>query len=346
MTEAIRIGIIGAGGIVRDRHLPGFSRIEGVEVTAVCNRTPESTERIADEYGIRYRLGDWRELIAHPEVNAVLVGTWPYLHRDASLAALAAGKPVFCQARMARNASEARQMRDAQRASGLPAMLCPPPHGMKWDRAIKRLLAEGCIGTPLSIRIQSLHGRYLDPHAPLSWRQDKALSGYNTLTLGIYAEVIRRWFGDHVSLQAVSRTHVKQRVEPTSGLLEEVQIPDTVWMTAELACGAIAEYSLSGTAHAAPSDRIEMYGAEGTLVYEIEADRVLGAKYPGDPLKELPLSDDESNGWEVELDFIRAVRGERAPEPSFEDGVAYMDVVEATARSTLTGRRIVLPLGD
>ncbi|NUN98596.1 MAG: Gfo/Idh/MocA family oxidoreductase, partial [Candidatus Omnitrophica bacterium] len=127
MTEMVRIGIIGAGGIVRDRHLPGLSRIDSVEVIAVCNRTSESTARIADAYGIRYRLEDWREVIAHPEVNTVLIGTWPYLHRDASVAALQAGKPVFCQARMARNASEARQMRNAQRASGLPAMLCPPP---------------------------------------------------------------------------------------------------------------------------------------------------------------------------------------------------------------------------
>jgi predicted dehydrogenase len=346
MTTQLRLGIIGAGAIVRERHLPGFKAIEGVEITAVSNRTADSTQRVANEFCIPHCLEDWRELIHHPEVDAVVIGTWPYLHAEASIETLRAGKPVFCQARMARNAAEARAMRDAQRASGKAAMLCPAPHGMKWGQSMKRLLSEGAVGEVLTIRVQSMHGRLLDPHAPLHWRQDRALSGFNVLTLGIYAEVVRRWFGDHRSVQAVAQTFIRERVEPNSGLLEKVEIPDAVWMTAEMASGAVAQYSLSGIAHAASSDRIEVYGSKGTLIYDMGSDVLLAAEFPQGSLKEMPLSDDESSGWEVELDFVRAVRGERPPEPSFEDGVAYMDVVEATALSCRTGSRVHLPLGD
>ncbi|KXK29174.1 MAG: Gfo/Idh/MocA family oxidoreductase [Candidatus Omnitrophica bacterium] len=346
MSDKIRIGIIGAGGIVRERHLPGLARIEGVEITAVCNRTPESTRRVADEYGIPLRFPDWNEVIQSPLVDAVLIGTWPYLHMEATLEAFALGKPVFSQARMARNAQEARIMRDAQRKTGLPAMLCPPPHGMKWDRSMRRLLDEGYVGRVATIRIHSLQSRYLDPHAPLAWRQDCHLSGYNVLTLGIYAEVVRRWFGDHASIQATGQILTEERVEPVSGLMERVHIPDAVWVNARMASGAVAQYSLSGIAHAAGGDRIEVYGSEGTLVYDIDNECLLGARLDERTLKELPLSDDESRGWEVELDFIRVVRGEKEPDPSFEDGVAYMDVVEATARSCQSGMRIELPLED
>lgn len=346
MHNPIRIGIIGAGGIVRERHLPGLRKISGVEIVAVCNRSRESTERVAREYDIPLCFEDWHALVRDDRVNAVVIGAWPYLHKEASIEALSAGKPVFCQARMARDTAEARAMRDAQRATGLPAMICPAPHGMRWDLSMRRLLAEEYIGRPLSIRVTSMHGRYLDSHSPLSWRQDAILSGRNVLTLGIYAEVVRRWFGECLSVQATSQTLTQQRVEPLSGMLEPVRIPDAVWMMAEMACGAIAQYSLSGISHAAPSDRIEMYGSQGTLLYDVDADRVWGARVGEGSLKELALPDDESKGWEVELDFIRVLRGEKAPEPSFEDGVAYMDVVDATARSCRSGSRIPLPLGD
>lgn len=346
MHEPIRIGIIGAGGIVRERHLPGFSKISGVEIIAVCNRSVESSRRICQEYGIPKWFEDWHELIGDEQVDAVVIGAWPYLHKEASLTALMAGKPVFCQARMARDAAEARSMRDAQRSTGLPAMICPAPFGMKWGVSMRRLLDEGYIGEPLTIRVISMHGRYLDPHSPLTWRQDAMLSGRNVLTLGIYAEVVRRWFGETLSVQATCQTFTRERVEPVSGMLEPVRIPDAVWMVAEMACGAVAQYSLSGIAHAAPTDRMEVYGSKGTLVYEMNPERILGARLNEGGLKELALPDDESRGWEVELDFIRVLRGEKAPEPSFEDGVAYMDVVDATARSCWSGSRIPLPLGD
>lgn len=342
----LRLGFIGAGGIVKERHLPGFRAIDGVDLVAVCNRTPESTRRVADEWGIANCLEDWRDIIRHPEVDAVVIGTWPYMHSEMSIEILHAGKPVFCQARMARDADEARLMRDAQRASGKVAMLCPPPMGLKWDRTMRRLLAEGFVGNVLTVRVTSMHGRYLDPHAPLTWRQDHNLSGLNVLTLGIYAEVVRRWFGDHRSVQATSQTLTPRRVDPTSGLLEPVQIPDAVWVHAELDSGAIVQYSLSGIAHAAPTDRIEVYGSEGTLIYDFVTETIQGVRKDQGDLKELAVLDDESCGWEVELDFVRAVRGEKPPQPSFEDGVAYMDVVDATARSCRSGHRISLPLGD
>jgi predicted dehydrogenase len=191
-----------------------------------------------------------------------------------------------------------------------------------------------------------MNGAYLDHGAPLHWRQNKDLSGYNVLALGIYAEVIRRWFGDHQAIQAMCQTHVTTRPDPESGESREVEIPDAVWVNADLGRGRIAQYSLSGIAHCPPGDRVEVYGCHGTLLYDLVAERIYSAQLEDETLKELPLPDDERREWEVEKDFIRAIRGEAPPEPSFADGVAYMDVVEAVARSCETGERVPLPLGD
>ena len=107
--EDIRIGIVGLGGICRTRHVPGFNKIEGVHLCAVANHTRASSEQAAREAGIPEVCDSWQELVARDDINTVVIGTWPYLHCEVSVAALEAGKHVFCQARMARNQEEAER---------------------------------------------------------------------------------------------------------------------------------------------------------------------------------------------------------------------------------------------
>src|SRR5438445_6217825 len=122
----IRVGLIGAGANTRSRHIPGLRAIDGVEIVAVCNRRPESTAAAAREFHIRRTFDDWRDLVADPEIDAVVVGTWPYLHRPVTLAALAAGKHVLTEARLAMNAAEAHEMAAAAAlAPGLVAQVVP-----------------------------------------------------------------------------------------------------------------------------------------------------------------------------------------------------------------------------
>src|SRR5688572_15746365 len=80
MTKPIRIGLIGAGANTRSRHIPGLREVEQVEILGVCNRRPESTEAVAREFNIQRRYGHWEEVIADPDLDAVVIGTWPYLH--------------------------------------------------------------------------------------------------------------------------------------------------------------------------------------------------------------------------------------------------------------------------
>ena len=78
MADALRIGIIGAGNFTRQRLLPNLLSIPGVEVVAVANRSLASAARVATEFNIPTALGDWQEVLARADVDAVLVGTPPY----------------------------------------------------------------------------------------------------------------------------------------------------------------------------------------------------------------------------------------------------------------------------
>jgi predicted dehydrogenase len=339
----IQIGIIGAGGIVRDRHLPGLAAIPDVAVTVVCNRTRATAERVAAEHNIPRVVSDWHEVVAMPEVDAVLIGATPYLHCAATCAALAAGKHVLCQARMAMNVAEARLMLEAARAArGRVAMLVPGPMALAAEPYIKHLLAEGYLGRPYLVRVQALGSAYADPAAPLHWRQTREISGVNTLTVGIYAEIVQRLLGDTVSLIASGTVSVPERVDPSSGMRRAVEYPDSLTIVAHMASGAQAVYAFSEVVRHPPSQRIEIYGSDGSLAWDVNEGQLYGARANEPGWQPLPIPEDMRGGWQVEAIFVAAIREGKPAWPTFEDGLKYMTFTEAAIQSGVSGRAVTL----
>ncbi|MGI9147930.1 MAG: Gfo/Idh/MocA family protein [Chloroflexota bacterium] len=343
-STPIRIGFVGAGGIAAQRHLPGLSAVEGVELAAVANRTRASGERVASKWGFRTVCDDWRDLVRSPEVDAVFIGTPPYLHCEATVAALDAGKHVFCQARMARDYAEARTMYERSRRSDRVTMLCPPPHAMSGDYVVKRLLSEGLLGRLYHVSVRGLGTDYADPDAPLHWRQDTFLSGYNTLALGVWIEVLHRWVGHFASITAHTAYHIPRRSRPGSVHPIDVRVADSIGIVGTMKSGAIAVLDVSGSTRFAGSPRIELFGSEGTLVYEVRGDRIFAAGANETELREVEIPPAEQRHWTAEADFITAIRDGTPVTPDFEEGLRYMEVTEAIYRAARTGQTVRLPL--
>ncbi|PYJ43043.1 MAG: hypothetical protein DME86_03975 [Verrucomicrobia bacterium] len=330
-NRKLRIGLVGAGAIVRTRHLPGLQKRSDVEIVAVSNSTYESSEKFSREcVPEAVPMQNWPELVALPDIDIIWIGTPPYMHSAVTISALEAGKHVFCQARMANDRAEAEEMlATSRRFPHLVTMICPPPYGMRGDLVVKRLLAEDHIGEPHTIRLQSFHGNYLDPNAPAHWRQRIELSGLNVLSLGIYVEVLNRWFGDIDGVFARGRILYPDR----QGY--NVIIPDALSVLCSFANGAEGALEFSGIHAQATGDRMEVYGSAGTLVYDFTADTVHAARLGDRALHEVEIPRELAREWSVEDDFLNAVKsgGELRPHPSFEDGVRYMRVVQAVADS-------------
>src|SRR5213594_4252880 len=251
MTQGtIRVGFVGAGNNTRRRHIPGFQKQPGVELVAVANRTKESGERVAREFGLARVYEDWRDLVRARDVDAVCIGTWPYMHCEITVAALEAGKHVLCEARMAMDAAEGRRMlAAARRASNLVAQLVPAPHTLEVDATLQSLLAEGYAGEVLAVELQAAQGRFVDPDEPLHWRHDAALSGFNVLTMGIWYEAMMRWLGPARRVMAMTKIAVPRRRDDR-GAWHEVRVPDHVDLLAELPGGAERGVDLRAGGHA------------------------------------------------------------------------------------------------
>jgi predicted dehydrogenase len=346
MSDTLRVGIVGAGENTRKRHIPGLLAVAGVEIVAVCNRRPASTEAAAREFGIGRTFARWHDLVADEGIDAVVIGTWPYLHHAVTLAALEAGKHVLCEARMSLNLAEARAMLAAlDEAPELVAQLVPSPYGLAGDAVMRRLIAEGFLGELREARVVGLNGALADAETPLSWRQDAALSGVNMLTLGILHETLARWAPPPVRVLAQAHAFTPHRVDPQSGLRRAVGTPDSVQVLAVLEGGARASYHFSGAAPAGGEMSITLHGSEGALKYDLAGDRIFGAGRGEMAFREIPIAEADVGGWRVEADFVASIRdGAPVRLTDFAAGVRYMEFTEAVALSAELGRAVDLPL--
>jgi predicted dehydrogenase len=353
--RTLRVGLIGAGANTRLRHIPGLQALPDVEIVAVCNRRPASTVAAAREFNIPHTYERWEDLIADPAIDAVVVGTWPYLHHPIALAALAAGKHVLTEARMSMNAAEAHAMHEAARRH--PQLVCqivPSPYGLKGDTVMRELLDEDFLGELREVHVFSRNGALADPAAPLSWRQDGALSGANMLALGIVHETLLRWVPPPVRVLAQAHAFTPARIDPESGVRRAVGTPDSVQVLTVLEDGARASYHLSGVTPFGQGAGIHLYGTEGVLCYDLTSDRIHGISRTrgvgptqAESLPEIPIPKDKERRWQVEADFVDSIRlGVPVQLTSFATGVAYMEFTEAVAQSARAGVAVELPLDD
>ena len=330
-NSKLRVGIIGAGDIVKRRHLPGLTKHKEVEITAVSNSTYESAANFCKEYAPHATpILNWADLLALEDLDIIWIGTPPYMHSAIAVSALEAGKHVFCQARMSMDLMEAEEMvATAKRYPNLVNMVCPPPFGLKGDLLVKKLLAENYLGTPHHIRLQSFAAAYLDPEAPAHWRQRIEISGLNVLALGIYVEVLQRWFGN------ITGVYARGKILNPIRQGYEVIIPDMLTVICTFEGGAEGVLEFGGVHPLSSGDRLEVYGGGGTMTYDFGNDVVQAGKEGDRALHTVEITPELEGGWQVEDDFIAAVKskGRVRPRPDFEEGLRYMRVVQAVADS-------------
>ncbi len=343
-NDVVRVGLIGAGRNTRERHIPGFQKQKGVEIVAVANRSQESGRRVADQFNIPQVYDDWHQLVEDPGIDAVCIGTWPYMHRTLAVAALEHGKHVLCEARMAASAKEAHEMLAASRMHPeLTAQIVPAPTTFKVDRLLMQLIADGYLGDLLAVEVQVLGSEFVDATSPLHWRQDRYLSGYNILNMGIWYESMIRWVGQATKVMAMTRVNVPFRLDD-NGNQVGVTVPDHADILCQLPNGATAHMRFSAVTGLSAGNDAWLYGTQGTLRVDGRFN-VFGGKRGDQKLSEIPNPPQQQYGWRVEEEFVRAVRGqEPVTRTPFHVGVHYMEWTEAVTRSAQSGQAISLPL--
>jgi predicted dehydrogenase len=346
--DTIRVGLIGAGGNTRLHHAPKLAAIEGVEVVAVANRSMASAARFADEFDIPNPVESWMDIIDDDSIDAVCIGTWPYMHSALTIAALESDKHVLVEARMAANSAEAHAMLDASKERpDLVAQIVPAPHTLAFDQQIVDMISDGYIGDLIGVDAKVSGASFPNWDAELHWRERRDFSGTNIMSMGIWSEAMMRWVGDYASATAVGHTVIKHKLDGDGRRLSTGNIPDYIDVVAELEAGGQLHLQVTTVTGFGPTADVYIHGTEGTLrlVNEGSGLTLYGGQRGDAQMSNIEVPAEKVGGWRVEEEFINAIRGiEPVTHTDFTTGVKYMEFTDAIAHSLKLGEKVALPL--
>jgi predicted dehydrogenase len=183
---------------------------------AVADQNDALAEEARRKLGFVKAYGDWRRLIEDPEVHVVDITTPNHLHVDPALAAIEAGKPVYCEKPMAVRLEDAQRMAAAAKKAGVQTMVAF--NNIKTPAALvaKQIIERGEIGEPIRFRGRFDQGFFNDPSLPWSWRCSRKLAGTGALgDLGAHTVSVAQFLmGDVEAVSAYAQTIFKERLVP------------------------------------------------------------------------------------------------------------------------------------
>lgn len=148
MSERLRIGIVGCGGIANGKHLPSLKAINRADIVAFCDLIPERAEKACAEYGAEGAkiYTDYHRLLEDKSIDVVYVLTPNRMHAQVSIDALNAGKHVMCEKPMAKTAADARAMVEAAKKSGKKLTIGYQHRHKPEARYLKSVIERGDLG--------------------------------------------------------------------------------------------------------------------------------------------------------------------------------------------------------
>ena len=301
MADKIRLGVIGAnihrGWAVRS-HLPALVASPEFELTAVCTTRMESAEESQKKFGAKLAFDDYREMLAHPDIDAVAVVLRVPAHYEPTMAALNAGKHVYTEWPLGRTTTEAQEMADLARSKGLHNMVGLQARANPAILYAKDLVESGFVGEVMSCHVSRIDGGVLERQSDRTWQRDKEL-GANTLTIacGHTIDALRFVAGDFSQVSSVISTQAKQWFEVDTNQLVDVTSPDNILVNGRLDNGGVGSVHIAANPWSGSGYRMEIYGREGTLTVSSDgspntsAVRVRGVK-EGNVLENLHVPED------------------------------------------------------
>lgn len=177
--EQIRWGIIGCGNVTEVKSGPAFNKVPNSKLVAVMRRNGEKAADYAQRHGVPKWYDNAQQLIEDKEVNAIYIATPPDTHEQYTVAAIAAGKPVYVEKPMTMQAASAQAMQAAAEKYHVKLSVAHYRRQQPYFKKIKALLDEKAIGDVLWVDM-----RLLQPHRieklgveDYNWRIDPAISG-------------------------------------------------------------------------------------------------------------------------------------------------------------------------
>jgi predicted dehydrogenase len=333
--------------------------IEQIELAALCTSRPESAAAAAEAYGIR-AYHDINELVAQPDIDIIATVVRIPNHYEVVMAALHAGKHVYCEWPLGANLAETVEMATVARAKDVVTAIGLQGRHDPTLTYMKELYDEGWLGEILSVQMTMLTTSTPERPSRQAWEQE---SSKGVTLMGIVGGhtlyYIGYCFGPLAEVSAKVTTRVKQLRMADTGEMVDAEAADNVLINGLLTSGALLSYQISAVPYHADGWRMAVYGSKGTIIAstqglpQITPITLVGAQGNG-PLSELPVPErlrfvpkavpigPPQNVGQAYMRMAEAISEGKPFNPSFEDAVEVHQLLEAIQRSSDEGRVVNL----
>ena len=371
MKQNINIALIGGGFIGKAHSLAlkelcmFFSPPIQPVMHTLCDITPELQEK-GQRYGWQHCVSDWRKVVANPEIDAVIVATPGYTHKEIVCEAASAGLHILCEKPMTVSYDDAIQMFQAVEGKPITAMMGFNYRFIPAVRVIRNLLTEGKLG-----RIYGFSGQYLQDWAieesfPYVWRMDARNVGFGPLEVGSHLIDLARYLvGEFHEVSGMVETFIKLR-KTEQGQEQTVTTDDLSVFTSRFQCGAMGVFQ-AGRVNCGHKNELSftINGSLGSVHFDLkrlnELQLCLKDESGPDFVGYKTVSITESNhpfmshwwasghpiGWEnlfvhMHAEFLNHIAGQPCDIPLFKDGVASHKIVQSIVKSSETHENVVI----
>jgi predicted dehydrogenase len=359
----LRVGIVGGNAErawAHDAHVPALATLPQFKLAAVSARNQELADKAAAAFGAPRAFGDSLKLVRDPDIDVVAVTVKVPEHRAIVLAALEAGKHLYCEWPLGRDALEAEEMAQAAARAesahviiGLQALSAPAV------RHAAKLAASGALGQLRMLRVVSPTAGW-GPKAPpyYEYLQDKR-NGATLLSIagGHTIAAMEALAGPYTELDARSGIFHKQIELVGTGRTVERTCPDQVMVIGQHASGCVSTLEVLGGQKAMPF-RMELFGSAGTLSITARHSWLGGfqvnvldcqtsvASDPVPPDASPTLKGPPANVAETYVRLLEDIRNGAKTVPEFRLAVALTRTLDAIEAASDSGRRMRLANGE
>ncbi len=335
-------------------------------LAGVCTSQERTAEKAREVGGFEFATTRFEDLLERDDIDVIDIATPNSLHHDEVIAALEAGKHVYCDKPLAVSLPEARAMSRA--AAAHPDLTTGMAFHMRFAPALMRardLIADGFLGEVFHFRASYLHAGYQNPNRPMSWRLGP--NGGCLADLGSHMiDLMRYLLGDYEAVRGTLERWIDERpAEPGSSEMVPVEVDDYSCLQARMQSGALGYIEASRFATGTQDDAtFEIYGSDGALRWSMMDPNYLDAhdasaprqregftriptvqQYPEPsvlPSPKLPV------GWmrfhmHAVYDFLQAIAAGRQGTVTIHDGAVTQAVDEAVRMSDASGEWQEIP---
>ena len=348
MAETIGIGIIGAGSIASQAHIPGYAALpKKCRVVALADIDMDRAEKLAKDKGIPKAFEDYRQLLDLDEIDAVSVCTPPAVHAQATIDALEAGKHVMCEKPMAMNGEEASKMVKAAAKNGKVLAIDFQMRFGRDAQLLKQLIGDGELGEIYYARAVYNRRRGIPAWGVFHIREHSG--GGALMDLGVHMIDLTLWLMGHPEPVSVLGS-VYTKFGDREGVYnrwgdwnnDEFDVDDFAVATVNMRNGASLTLESSWALNIKDDEQIlRLCGDEGGAdlfplgVYKDRGNALI------DWTPQI-FGKDRPDHIQSMADFVDAIHEERPPLITGEQGLTVTRIVEALYDSAGSGKLVTL----